>query len=802
MKGHFFACDFRGTPGNSGVRTWANERDGATFKLTDPGKYVWGVLATDATFAPDGSLFVSDWVTGWDGVGKGRVYRFENAETLAPTSAALLAMDFSHLEAPRLAAMLTHADRRVRLEAQYTLTAKNEVDTLLAVAEDATADRVARRHAVWGYGQCVRRHGADPVPLAALADDEDAVVRWWAVRLLGELAPERFASTITAALRDEDPRVVREAALAATDRPAAAWLRDALMRFPEDPAVFHAATVGLAATQTPAELRAWLSVEIASKPGVKDADLNALNDRLHLAAVVAARRAGPAAVSEVFDYFADGSGGISPRVMAELWRALLDAPPGGTMAADGAALDTIGNRLSGFVWPDDPAEAALQDAMTRREMAANTLRGDAAGIARLLEFAASYAPPADLRREALAYLAEWTAPDRLDRVTGRLRPAAEWAAASPINEIRDGEVVRYDFELKELLTGYAPVLLRDPAGGRSGGNVEPPAPPAVLADALDLLAQYEIAAALPDARRLAEDPATPAKVRVTALNAVDTLADPADSVAVAKRALTAENPAVRAAARAVLVRRDPAGAVASLSEAVATGEAVERQAAVAALAGLRSPEADAVLKTWLDKLLAGDAPAEVTLELLEAADSREDGGLGEYLSMYEDSRGPDKLDAWTESLSGGDPEAGKEIFFGRSAASCRRCHIAEGSGGAVGPALDGIAAKRDRKYLLESIVNPDAKIAEGYATAVVLTDDGRVRTGVLRADTEAAVTLVMPTGEEVVIPAETVLDRAVGTSAMPADIPDALSKREMRDLVAYLATLTEPAEEKGAAGHE
>ena len=796
LKGHFFACDFRGTPGDSGVRTWANERDGATFKLTDPGKYVWGVLATDATFAPDGSLFVSDWVTGWDGVGKGRVYRFENEKTLAPTSAALLAMDFSHLEVPRLAAMLTHADRRVRLEAQYTLAAKNAVDTLLAVAEDATADRVARRHAVWGYGQCVRLRGADPAPLAALADDEDAVIRWWAVRLLGELAPKEYASTITRALRDDDPRVVREAALAATEPAATAWLREALTRFPGDAAIFHAASVGLSETAAPGELAATLGATLASKPGLSGDEVAALNERLHLAAVVALRRTGDwGQIARALRIAEVGT----PRVWLELARAVVDTPAtADAVPALRAAAAPRGDFPSDEGWTfgtgagsDGPS--AMLETVTRRSLMAGFLLGGRGEAERAVNLARSGGTGGSdqltaLRLEALAELLMWEAPDRLDRVTGRLRPAAEWAAVSDRNRIEDGEIVRDAAFLPDLLARHATGILDGP--------------PEVVAAALGLLAKHDVTTALAPVRQLAVGDETPPKVRVAAVNAVDVLADPADSVAVARRALTADSPAVRAAARAVLVRRDPAGAVASLSEAVATGEVLERQAAVAALAGLRSPEADAVLKTWLDKLLAGDAPAEVTLELLEAAGSRNDGGLGEYLSMYEENRGPDKLDAWTESLAGGDPEAGKEVFFGRSAASCRRCHMAEGSGGAVGPALDGIAAKRDRKYLLESIVNPDAKIAEGYATAVVLTDDGRVRTGVLRGDTEAAVTLVMPTGEEVVIPAETVLDRAVGTSAMPADIPDALSKREMRDLVAYLATLTEPAKETGAAGHE
>ena len=200
LRGHFFACDFRGTPDRSGVRHWTNERDGATFKLVDDGQYVWGVLATDATFAPDGALFVSDWVTGWNGVGKGRVYRFAQPDYLSAESAALLGAGFDELDEFRLAELLNHADRRVRLESQLELAGRNATDALLAVAEDATADPFARRHALWGYGVCVRKHAADPAPLAALATDGDPILRWWAIRLLGETAPREYAALFAAAL--------------------------------------------------------------------------------------------------------------------------------------------------------------------------------------------------------------------------------------------------------------------------------------------------------------------------------------------------------------------------------------------------------------------------------------------------------------------------------------------------------------------------------------------------------------------------------------------------------------------------
>jgi mono/diheme cytochrome c family protein len=42
------------------------------------------------------------------------------------------------------------------------------------------------------------------------------------------------------------------------------------------------------------------------------------------------------------------------------------------------------------------------------------------------------------------------------------------------------------------------------------------------------------------------------------------------------------------------------------------------------------------------------------------------------------------------------------------------CHMLGGKGSTVGPALDGIASKKDEAYLLESLTEPNAKLAEGY----------------------------------------------------------------------------------------
>src|SRR5262249_10472186 len=76
FKDHFFLADFRGGAGQSGVRSFAVEPDGASFKVVDAQQPIWSVLATDVDFGPDGALYVSDWVDGWNTTGKGRIWRF------------------------------------------------------------------------------------------------------------------------------------------------------------------------------------------------------------------------------------------------------------------------------------------------------------------------------------------------------------------------------------------------------------------------------------------------------------------------------------------------------------------------------------------------------------------------------------------------------------------------------------------------------------------------------------------------------------------------------------------------------
>ncbi|WP_146851731.1 PVC-type heme-binding CxxCH protein [Brevifollis gellanilyticus] len=67
----------------------------------------------------------------------------------------------------------------------------------------------------------------------------------------------------------------------------------------------------------------------------------------------------------------------------------------------------------------------------------------------------------------------------------------------------------------------------------------------------------------------------------------------------------------------------------------------------------------------------------------------------------------------------GDAKRGESIFWTHPVAACKNCHLLKGQGSAVGPALDGIAGRKDEAYILESLINPNAKLAEGYTATPI-----------------------------------------------------------------------------------
>ena len=119
---------------------------GAGFELSSDEKFLWSILATDVDIGPDSKLYVSDWVEGWDGAGKGRIYRLFDPQANADPKVAevqrLIAGDWSKINVLDLNEMLGHVDRRIRQQAQFELANRGLAKNFASIAINDTRQPV------------------------------------------------------------------------------------------------------------------------------------------------------------------------------------------------------------------------------------------------------------------------------------------------------------------------------------------------------------------------------------------------------------------------------------------------------------------------------------------------------------------------------------------------------------------------------------------------------------------------------------------------------------------------------------
>ena len=137
----------------------------------------------------------------------------------------------------------------------------------------------------------------------------------------------------------------------------------------------------------------------------------------------------------------------------------------------------------------------------------------------------------------------------------------------------------------------------------------------------------------------------------------------------------------------------------------------------------------------------------------------------------------------------GNAQQGRDVFFGKKAA-CANCHTVAGEGGRVGPDLTKIGASRSGTDLLEAIVFPSATFAREFRPYVIVTDSGKVHTGIISRQTADAVHLRTADLAEIRIPRSAIEEmKESNTSIMPKGLDTSLSADELRNLLAYLQQL-------------
>ncbi|WP_166826239.1 PVC-type heme-binding CxxCH protein [Thalassoroseus pseudoceratinae] len=796
-NGNFFLCDFRGGAGQSGIRAIAVKPKGASFELVKNEQFLWSTLATDVDFGYDGNMYWTDWVNGWNGEGKGRLYRLTNSESeKAAEVAKLFREGFGSTSVEQLVELLGHVDQRVRLAAQFEMVKQNQRAKLIEVAKTDQSE-LARIHAIWALGQFVRQIPKDMIrkevhslrvarnidvlsesfalqkrlvseirrqpagrrvldlyePLKSLISDESPAIRRPAFEVLCRLLSiedvmmlvntENITPSAVLGI-EEHPHVVAPMWLAFAHNRSLASLVDfsfarqyELVR--EDPVLLHAAVQVMAANLSSHKALGFAELDrnfLTNSPDKTDLLIRTLALR---------RNRDPEIATVLNDSEA--------KIVLEAARAINDVP-----------IEKAQPELAKLA-----GRPGMSEALLRRVLNANFRLGQQEHAEAVAEVAADASASEAMRVEALEELLMWEAPSPTDRVTGMWRPLepreAPWMAD----------------------------VLGSKLGGMLSGSRQ------VRELGIKLAAKYGIQDVGPTLQKLLAEKDQPGEVRAEALKALESLKDATLREQITWAVADAD-PLVRAEALRILAVLEPEAAIAKLEAAIADGETVEAQKAVDVLAGMKLPAAEDVLLRLMSQLQAGELAEAVQLDVLNAAEKRGSSKLREAIDAFESARpSDDPLAMYSETLQGGHAGRGADIFFGRSEVSCRRCHMIGGSGGNVGPDLSEIGKQKDRRYILESIVKPNAQIAKGFETVLLATDEGKVISGVIREETDDTIQLMDKNGAIIRVPTETIVDRAKGKSSMPEDMMKYLSKSDLRDLVEYLAQQKTPP--KKPSGH-
>ncbi len=281
----------------------------------------------------------------------------------------------------------------------------------------------------------------------------------------------------------------------------------------------------------------------------------------------------------------------------------------------------------------------------------------------------------------------------------------------------------------------------------------------------------------------------PAKQQaIEALGAFDT-----ESARTALQSLATESdPGTRVAATGAIAARRPGAAVGLIVDLLADESTAE--------AGVELVTSQMSRKEMPSRLAVAIAqrqlPADRARELLRRV--RGAGG-NEALEKAIQQAGQLDAAAWklTPELqqeilqlvrTDGDPNRGESIYR-REKLQCIQCHAIGTGGGLVGPNLISVGGSSQPDYILESLLDPSAKLKEGFTTLSVLTVDGEIFNGIVIGQTDEAVRLRLAEGKEIQIATDDIEQEKPGKSLMPEGLMDALTKSELVDLTTFLAAL-------------
>ncbi len=137
---------------------------------------------------------------------------------------------------------------------------------------------------------------------------------------------------------------------------------------------------------------------------------------------------------------------------------------------------------------------------------------------------------------------------------------------------------------------------------------------------------------------------------------------------------------------------------------------------------------------------------------------------------------------------------GRQLF---QVASCVSCHKFGGQGTEIGPDLTKLDPKQQKPVeILRDILEPSFRINEKYQTYVFELQSGKTVTGLVledKGDTVKVIENPLAKAEPVILHKADIADKTKSpNSVMPKGLLDKLTREEILDLVAYVASHADP----------
>ncbi|MEL6846951.1 MAG: HEAT repeat domain-containing protein [Bacteroidota bacterium] len=731
-RGHFFISEFPGTPARA--RIWAVKMapDGAGFKMEKERQILQGVLVSGMDFGPDGGLYLADWIEGWGAKDYGRIWKLDVAphlrHPLRQTTQKLLGSNFSDKSLDSLGLLLGYPDQRVRQEAQFALVEKGEAgaDMLMSHVQQSQ-NQMARIHGLWGWWQLSRRKLERAKELLPFLTDQDPEIRAQTANILGDVGYTEAGPKLLSMMADSSQRVQF-------------FVAQALGKIQHQEAFEN--LVALLAQNNDEDVYLRHAATLALARLGQEAPLVALatheNEAIRLGAVLALRRMKAAGIQAFLD-------DENMYIVAEAVRAIHD---------DYSIPEAMPKLARMLARTDIEGEVML-----RRIISANQRLGRGEDWRRLIAYTRRTDQPMAMREEAMACLETWGQPSVLDRVDGRYR----------------GEVKREVNELKEALPTVLTNLLQDrdalmrTAAAKVAGRLE------LTSLSEEVFQQYQ-RERKPEAKQ-------------AFLISLHQLGHP-QTAEIVQAALDSRVRGLRARAVTLLpdLKIPPERIVNLAMGIISRGNPEEQQAALEAIGAIPATYTAAAFEDLMEKYEAGEIHPAVWLEWEEIVEASGSAAIKSRLTAFRQQKVTEgTLGEFYVSQQGGDVQEGRDIFWGHEAAQCTKCHKIGGTGSEVGPSLKGIGSRHEAAYLLESLVNPNAVIAPGYGVVSLIMKDGKTVVGFLESEDDQQIKLTVSDNLTVIAKAE--VDQRIDAMSSMLNMGDVLSKREIRDLVAFLGSL-------------